>query len=50
MNHKLSEAIHLPTLTPALQLVDYWSALTAIVSYVWFNGAMIVAAGAAEET
>ena len=45
MSHKLSEAIQLPNLTPALQLVDYWTELAAIASYAWFNGAMIFTAG-----
>lgn len=49
MNIKASETTHLPNLTPALQLVDYWTELAAITSYAWFNGAMIFAAGAAKE-
>lgn len=48
MNPKLSEAIHLPNLIPALQLVDYWTELAAITSYAWFNSAMIAAFGVAE--
>jgi len=34
---------HLPELTPALQVVDYWMALASIASYAWFNSTLIAA-------
>lgn len=49
MTTKILGLPYAPNLTPALQVVDYWTELMAIASYAWFNGAMMFAAGVAEE-
>ena len=49
MNTKTPLAPLAPNLTPALQIVDYWTELAAIASYAWFNGAMIFSASVAKE-
>lgn len=49
MMTKTSGLPYAPNLTPALQVVDYWTEFVAIASYAWFNGAMMFAAGVATE-